>query len=285
MKKLLLFLTLVCFIFTGCSNKLAEKAIEQGKAAIASKEYNQALSSFQTALDEDKTNQEAKNLYDLVNTLLETQKAYEENKLSEALRLVDKLKADQGYALIKSDVEALEVQIAIKQTTQKTVDEDLSKIEKFILENTEKSFEEAKKLLDKMKTQTLTADQAKKMSELSSLLETEQIKLEEEKKKQEEVDKNLEQQQQEEKQEQEQKPGTSKKGITDKEAINIVKKKIAKEKGSFPSYLTVAVDHVEGNNYVIHCYEVVDNGPGDQHTATYNWYYVNKNTGAVSSMF
>lgn len=269
MKKLLLSIMLTSFVFTGCSNKV-EKAVEQGKTAIVNKQYNEALSSFQIALDEDKTNKEAQNLYELVSTLIQAQKAYEQNKLTDAVKFVDKSKTIEGYDLIKPEAELLKNQIEQKQ-----------------------------------KAQTLAADQSNKSksSETSTFLESEQTQLEDEKKKQEQINENSEQPKQEQNKEQEQKEEpqkkqeqekkeepqpkqeTSKNKISEKQAVELVKKKIIQVEGSFPEYLTISVDHVEGNNYVVHCYEVVNNGPEDQHTATYNWYYVNKYTGAVSSMF
>lgn len=264
MKKLLLSIMLAGFIFTGCSNKLVEKAVEQGKAAIVNKQYNKALISFEIALDEDKTNKEAQGLYELVNTLLQAQKAYEENKLTDAVRILDKLQTIEGYTLIKSEVEALENQIEQKQ-----------------------------------KTDTVTTKQPNQSGETSS----EQAQLDEQKKEQEQINESSEQpkqqqqneqeqkeeqekkQQQEQKQDPQSKQQKSKQTISEQQAVELVKKKIIQVEGSFPEYLTISVDHVEGNNYVVHCYEVVNNGPEDQHTATYNWYHVNKYTGAVSSMF
>lgn len=33
----------------------------------------------------------------------------------------------------------------------------------------------------------------------------------------------------------------------------------------------VEIDHMDGNNYIVHCYEIVDDGNGESHTATYDW--------------
>lgn len=49
----------------------------------------------------------------------------------------------------------------------------------------------------------------------------------------------------------------------------------------------VEVDHIEESRYVVHVYEIVidDESTGMGHTATWGWYYVDMNTGAVTSMF
>lgn len=48
---------------------------------------------------------------------------------------------------------------------------------------------------------------------------------------------------------------------------------------------TIDLDRKEGNNYVVHVYEVVIDGPDTSHTATKNWYYVNINTGKITKEF
>jgi hypothetical protein len=42
----------------------------------------------------------------------------------------------------------------------------------------------------------------------------------------------------------------------------------------------IEYDHEENNAYVIHCYDIVVD-----HTATSGWYYVDKSTGNITSMF
>ncbi|MWV44864.1 hypothetical protein GRF59_14680 [Paenibacillus sp. HJL G12] len=71
--------------------------------------------------------------------------------------------------------------------------------------------------------------------------------------------------------------------ITESQAISLVKKKY----GVSSPKLHVEVDHLEGNSYVVHVYEVVidDVKSGEGHTATYGWYYVDKSSGAITSMF
>ena len=76
--------------------------------------------------------------------------------------------------------------------------------------------------------------------------------------------------------------GTS--AVSRAQAIQLVKDKY-KLNGS--SYLLTDVDHEEDDMYVVHVYEDVvdDKATGEGHTSTYGWYYVNKNTGEITSMF
>ncbi|MGV7117220.1 hypothetical protein [Paenibacillus kyungheensis] len=77
---------------------------------------------------------------------------------------------------------------------------------------------------------------------------------------------------------------TNTSGVNEAQAIQLVKDKY-KLNGS--SYLVADVDHEEDNMYVVHVYENVvdDAATGEGHTATYGWYYVDKKTGAITSMF
>lgn len=54
----------------GCGNSTTTKAIEDGKIAIASQEYEKAERLFKLACDEDNKNNEAKMLYELVENYL-----------------------------------------------------------------------------------------------------------------------------------------------------------------------------------------------------------------------
>ncbi|PZM85997.1 MAG: hypothetical protein DKT66_00920 [Candidatus Melainabacteria bacterium] len=58
---------------------------------------------------------------------------------------------------------------------------------------------------------------------------------------------------------------------------NVTKSKVAKP--------VIDVDRKEGNAYVVHVYEVVNDGPETSHTATKNWYYVDINTGKITTEF
>jgi len=79
--------------------------------------------------------------------------------------------------------------------------------------------------------------------------------------------------------------------ITEKRALDLVMampevkeffKEVTKSKLAKP---TIDLDRKEGNAYVIHVYEVVNDGPDSSHTATKNWYYVNMNTGKITREF
>ena len=67
------------------------------------------------------------------------------------------------------------------------------------------------------------------------------------------------------------------KGYTDDEILKLAKKYF--DNNGEENKATVEIDSVEGDIVNIHIYENVDDGNGEGHTATYNWYYISKKTG------
>lgn len=47
----------------------------------------------------------------------------------------------------------------------------------------------------------------------------------------------------------------------------------------------VEIDDIRGDLVTIHLYEIVNDGGGEGHTATYNWYYVSRKTGKGEDLF
>ncbi|MDZ5010776.1 hypothetical protein GNF77_18130, partial [Clostridium perfringens] len=80
---------MMVLLLVGCGNSIIKKSIEQAKVAIENKEYAKALISLELALDEDKDNKEAKNLYSIVEGYQQAKKLVDENKIDEAKKIVD----------------------------------------------------------------------------------------------------------------------------------------------------------------------------------------------------
>lgn len=67
--------------------------------------------------------------------------------------------------------------------------------------------------------------------------------------------------------------------VTEEQAVDLVRKHI----GTQDENVKVEFDHMDGERYVIHVYEVVEQ-ENSSHTATKGWYYVDQNTGEVTNM-
>lgn len=130
MKKLLLMLMLVFLV--GCSNGVYEKAMEQGKLALANGEVEKALSSFELALNEKPNSKEARAEYESLN-----------NKYKNILQDIDYLKGlvnskdylgAQDYLIkIRGDKlnkEALEVFTRELDTLESSINVGISQMDK-----------------------------------------------------------------------------------------------------------------------------------------------------------
>ena len=74
-KTLLLVLILTLVFLSACKDdSLSQKAIDQGKLALANSEYDKALASFELALDEGVKNEEVEKLINIIKVFKEAYK-------------------------------------------------------------------------------------------------------------------------------------------------------------------------------------------------------------------
>ena len=129
----------------------------------------------------------------------------------------------------------------------------------------EEKYNDAKNMIDKLEKEKLNDVQNKQVSDLKGRVnsEFEKQKAEEEKAKAEAKAKEKE---------------SSNKIITPDEAIKIARNYAIRIGDYIPEKFEIGnEDDIE---YIIQAYDIVDN-----HTATNNWYMVNKKTGSIRSMF
>ena len=107
-KKYLIIPVLSMTLMTGCGNKTFDKAMEEGKLAIASKEYEKAEGMFNLAIEEKKDDKEANALYNQIQKLIEAMKLKEEGKLEEVVVLCDDIeKIESKSEAIKKEANIL----------------------------------------------------------------------------------------------------------------------------------------------------------------------------------
>ncbi|GIM29366.1 hypothetical protein CPJCM30710_20320 [Clostridium polyendosporum] len=183
MKKYLSILIFCIVIFTGCSSRLADKAIEQGKLELSNKEYDKAVASFQLALDEDSNNKEAKELKDIIDGYLKAKKAYDNNNLDESKKLVEGINEKYMNLSIKDDIDKLKADI---KDAQQTIAEINQSIEKLNILVNDKKYDEAKALSQELNGKHLSDEQRGKLAEIVKRMNDELAKIEADKKAEEE---------------------------------------------------------------------------------------------------
>lgn len=152
MRKLLTVIGLTFLMLAGCSNGDFEKAMDEGKTALTNKEYKNALSSFERALDEKKDDSDAKVFVEQTKAMIEAMKLKEETKVEESIKSFEKVESvkNGSSTLIKQAKEERTALLAILEQKKK-YSEQLVKSEELI---SKKNYSEAKELLNKLVSDT-----------------------------------------------------------------------------------------------------------------------------------
>lgn len=91
----------------GCSSSLSKKAIEQGKLAMASQEYDKALSSFEIAINENTKDPEVREMSDIIREYLDIKRYIEREDVEKAEKALDDIDDKYKRYAIKDDVDKL----------------------------------------------------------------------------------------------------------------------------------------------------------------------------------
>ncbi len=139
-------------MLAGCSNGDFEKEIDAGKTALTNKEYKNALSSFERALDEKKDDSDTIVLVEQTKIMMEAVKLKEEKKIEESIKSFEKVEnmKDGNTTLIKQAKEERTTLLAILEQKKK-YSEQLTKSEELI---NKKNYAEAKETLNKLVSET-----------------------------------------------------------------------------------------------------------------------------------
>ncbi|MGH1329176.1 hypothetical protein [Bacillus pretiosus] len=152
MRKLLTVIGITFLMLAGCSNGDFEKEIDAGKTALTNKEYKNALSSFERALDEKKDDSDAIVLVEQTKIMMEAVKLKEETKIEESIQSFEKVEnmKDGNTTLIKQAKEERTALLAVLEQKKK-YSEQLAKSEELI---SKKNDAQAKEILNKLVAET-----------------------------------------------------------------------------------------------------------------------------------
>lgn len=171
-KELKRILYLGCIIFFtgvnvyGCESRV-NKYIQEGKLALNNAEYNDAMYDFNKALDEDKENNEAKKLRDIIINYNEAKSLYEKNNLEGALKSIESTPKEYEDYNIRNDLGALKDKIRIKLGNKKKVDEEIENVQDLIKNN---EYREAKDILNIIRNRELTSAQEEKIQDFIGII-------------------------------------------------------------------------------------------------------------------
>lgn len=169
----------------GCGNSTAKKAVEEGKIAIASNEYDKAKNLFKLAMDED-SGTENKETYDMINGYLEAEKEYKDGNYDKALELINNIKEVGDYQNLNDDIKNLHKNIEEKEKIDKEYNDNIKKIDELIKEG---SLNKAKELIDSINLKDLFDKQKSEVNKLKNEITKKQEELEKQEKKKAEEEK------------------------------------------------------------------------------------------------
>ncbi|WP_242242796.1 hypothetical protein [Bacillus cereus group sp. BfR-BA-01309] len=284
MKKFLMSFSilLIATLLFGCSNETFDKAVEQGKLALANKEYTNANASFEIALKEKK-DEEVQTLQKQASKMEKALIAKEKLDIDNAIKLFDQVSTmKDGLDTVKNEAKKEKETLTQYKDKRENYNKELQTAQDLL---SEKKFDESKVILTKVQQETTSdkmfTEQNQKVTEQLEKLEKEKNAAVEEEKRQEEQKKAAEQKkQQQAKEQQKQTAQSSKQKLSPTDAENKVRKTLNITNNS---KVYCEYEGVEGEEYVIHVYQIVSDEEGG-HTATYGWFNVNSNTGEVHKM-
>lgn len=273
---------LIATLLFGCSNETFDKAVEQGKLALANKEYTSANASFEIALKEKK-DEEVQTLQKQASKMEKALIAKEKLDIDNAIKLFDQVSTmKDGLETVKNEAKKEKETLTQYKDKRENYNKELQTAQDLL---SEKKFDESKVILTKVQQETTSdkmfTEQNHKVTEQLENLEKEKNAAVEEEKRQEEQKKAAEQKkQQQAKEQQKQTAQSSKQKLSPTDAENKVRKTLNITNNS---KVYCEYEGGEGEEYVIHVYQIVSDEEGG-HTATYGWFNVNSNTGEVRKM-
>ncbi|BFK81155.1 hypothetical protein I3900191A7_13000 [Clostridium baratii] len=165
-KKYILILSiLLSFLLIGCGNTVVKDALKQSKEAMQSKNYDKALASIEIVLDNDSQNSEALIIKSIITDYLNAKEALEENKSEKARDILQKINSQYEDYPIKDDVNTLKETVNNKIQNNEKINSNIEKLNNLV--NSQK-YNDAKKLAETIKSESLTNEQKKKIDSLYS---------------------------------------------------------------------------------------------------------------------
>ncbi len=138
-------------LLTGCGNSMFNKAVEQGKLAMAGMEYEKARASFQLALEE-KEDDEVKAMLEEVSNMVAGLNAKKNDNIEEALEYFSKVsKEDSIFPSMSEEADKLGQELQKVQEEINYYEQQFLEAETYIKE---KQYAEGKELLNQIIEET-----------------------------------------------------------------------------------------------------------------------------------
>ncbi|MGG7078412.1 hypothetical protein [Clostridium sardiniense] len=224
---------IVMFILVGVSailykNLNTNKVVEKGLELMSQKEYKKAIASFELALDEKPDEKEALEGKEMIEKYISAKEFLNDGQAEEANKKISEINSNYtNFSGFSDDVNELKNQIDDSIKKDEKINGSISEVRELI---NKKSYDEAKKLIDKIGKEKLNENQRIQVEDLGARVSTELSKIDIQKRAKEEVEKKAKEQKE--------------KGNTVERAIQIVKQVAPESKVEYSGRTTI-----NGNPY------------------------------------
>ncbi|MDU2686402.1 hypothetical protein QJR60_11390 [Paraclostridium sordellii] len=166
MKKIIIIIVsiLLGISMVGCESSVSKKAVEQGKLAMANKEYDKALASFKLAIDEGSNNKEVKRLTTLINHYTQANDKFKKGDIKSANKIMNEIDEETIDDSIKNDIDNLKAKI----NQQDKINKKIASIKELIKY---KKYDDAKKSIKEIDIDKINKKDKNEINELKDTIE------------------------------------------------------------------------------------------------------------------
>lgn len=175
-KGLSLVLTVILILgLTGCGNSTKKQAVEQGDLALASRDYDGALASYEIALNEDIKDEEVREIYDIIKKYKRAEEYLEDDNIESAEKVLKEIGSKANKYPIGEDIDDLKDEI--KDLKKSIAEEERNEQEKIEQEKADQEKAELEKQeqanKNQQKTQAKSASGSRRGEYLQKIQNTE----------------------------------------------------------------------------------------------------------------
>ncbi|WP_019153876.1 tetratricopeptide repeat protein [Robertmurraya massiliosenegalensis] len=268
MNKWAKWMVLIIVLLAGCTNKGYDTAINNGYQSLEQGKYEDAKNYFEEAY-EAKNTEETEQGKEIARMMLEAETAFDEGKWEYVLGLLDEIenigKKGKAYDSVKEKI------VQLKQDSEKlyALYTDLeAKMGEASNHRKENEYDKAVAIYDEIE---LVDSSNHRIQALVKQAAEELDKTKQEKKSSQN---NSNSSKDEDDDSVEEGENVTKQGVSIEEAERIIREAL-----KIPAATYVQFDHEDGDDFIIHVYDIIKNEGEVSHTATLGWYRVNKNSG------
>ena len=170
MKKIILVITSICLSVSlcACVSNTGKKAIEQGKLAMASKDYEKSINSFKLAIDEGSKDEEIQNMLQILEKYKSAENTFNSRNVVEAKTICDGIVNYENYT-VKEDIEILKSNIENRLNEIELINQQIEAVKTFI---TNADYNSATANIADLYTKAFTNEQKSIIDEMNNTVNT-----------------------------------------------------------------------------------------------------------------